>query len=82
MKGKTENGKAIFERICVACHIVGSKGVDYGPNLSEVAKRLIKQDIIESVIDPSAKVAPKYLTPTWRRRTARLNTGFMVDGNS
>ncbi len=79
MKGKPENGKAIFERICVACHIVGNKGVDYGPNLNEVAKRLIKQDIIESVIDPSAKVAPKYLTTNLETKDGEMHTGFMVD---
>jgi putative heme-binding domain-containing protein len=62
MKGKPDNGKAIFNRICVACHIVSGVGVDYGPNLTVVGHRLKKQDIIESVIDPSAKVDPKYLT--------------------
>jgi putative heme-binding domain-containing protein len=78
MPGKPENGKAIFNRICVACHIINGVGVDYGPNLTLVAQRLIKQDIIESVIDPSAKVAPKYLTTMIDTKAEETYTGYVI----
>ncbi len=79
MKGKAANGKAIFGRICVSCHMVNGLGVDYGPNLTDVAKRLIKQDIIESVLDPNAQVAPKYLTTNLETKDGEAYTGFLVD---
>jgi putative heme-binding domain-containing protein len=78
LKGKPESGKAIFNRICVACHIVNGVGVDYGPNLTEVGKRLKKQDIVESVIDPSAKVDAKYLTIVIETKDEETTTGYMV----
>ena len=78
LKGKPDNGKAIFNRICVACHIVNGVGVDYGPDLTKVATRLKKQDIIESVIDPSAKVDPKYLTTIIQTKDDESYTGFTV----
>jgi putative heme-binding domain-containing protein len=78
MKGKRDNGKAIFNRICVACHRVNGVGVDYGPDLTAVGRRLIKQDIVESVIDPSAKVAPKYLTTVVETKDGDSYTGFTV----
>jgi putative heme-binding domain-containing protein len=82
MKGKASNGKAIFGRICVVCHRVGDVGVEYGPNLTDVAKRLIKQDIIESVLDPNAKVAPQYLTTNLETKDGEAYTGFMVNETS
>jgi putative heme-binding domain-containing protein len=78
MPGNAENGKAIFNRICVACHRVNGVGVDYGPDLTHVAGRLIKQDIIESVIDPSAKVAPKYITTVVETKDDEDISGYIA----
>ena len=82
MKGKPENGKAIFNRICVACHIVKGVGVEYGPDLTSVTKRLIKQDIVESVFDPSAKVDVKYLTTVIETRDGESYSGYTVEENT
>lgn len=59
-RGRAEAGKAVFSRICIACHKVGPLGVDLGPNLSDAGKRLKRAEIIESIIEPSAKIDPKY----------------------
>src|SRR4029078_5559069 len=47
--GKAENGKQIFERTCVACHKIGSTGAEFGPDLSKVATRLKREELIESI---------------------------------
>ncbi|HZM01731.1 MAG TPA: PVC-type heme-binding CxxCH protein, partial [Candidatus Saccharimonadales bacterium] len=78
MNGNPKKGMAIFKRICVACHRVSGVGVDYGPDLTTVGRRLIKQDIIESVIDPSAKVAPQYLTTVIETKDGDSYSGFAV----
>ena len=62
VRGKADEGKQLFERVCVACHRVKDKGADFGPNLSDVGARLSRQDIIESVIFPSEKVDPRWQT--------------------
>ncbi len=58
--GRAEAGREIFNRICTACHRADDKGQDYGPDLTQVATRLPRQEIIESIIDPNAKVDPKF----------------------
>jgi putative heme-binding domain-containing protein len=55
-----EQGQAVFKRHCIACHRIGDEGADFGPNLSDVGKRLKGEEIIESIVDPNAKIDPKY----------------------
>jgi len=62
LKGRVNEGRAVFVRNCTACHKVGNgEGADYGPNLKEVATRSkTRVKIIESIIDPNADVEAKY----------------------
>lgn len=62
MKGNPANGREVFRRTCIACHKVAGEGQDYGPNMDKVATRLNRYKLIESVIDPSAEMDPKYYT--------------------
>ncbi len=78
LHGSANNGKAIFNRICVACHRIDGQGVDYGPDLSKVAGRLSTQDIVESIMDPNAKVDPKYTTTNVDTKDGETYTGFAI----
>jgi putative heme-binding domain-containing protein len=77
--GVADNGKAVFRRICVACHKYGSEGVEYGPHMDGVASRLKKEDIIESVLDPNAKIAPGFLTTNVETKDGLALTGFVAN---
>ncbi|MCA9259624.1 MAG: HEAT repeat domain-containing protein [Planctomycetales bacterium] len=59
-RGDANQGKAVFQRNCKACHRVADDGADFGPNLSDVGKRLLRTEIIGSVLDPSEKIDPRY----------------------
>ena len=59
-RGKPDAGRAVFSRLCVACHKVGALGAELGPTLSDVGKRLARAEIVESVMDPNAKVDARY----------------------
>ncbi len=76
-KGRVENGKQIFERVCVACHKIGDKGADFGPELTHVASRLKKVDVIESVLYPNEKVEAKYLTVNITTKTGDEISGVI-----
>lgn len=78
MNGNPENGKALFGRTCLNCHIVEGKGFEYGPNLSDVAKRLKFRDIIESVIDPNAKLDVKYQATLILTDEGKVHTGLLA----
>ncbi|HSH92799.1 MAG TPA: HEAT repeat domain-containing protein, partial [Roseimicrobium sp.] len=77
-RGNADKGKEVFRRICVACHIVYKEGVDYGPNMNGVGTRLKREDIIESILDPNAKVDAKYQTTNIETKDGEAYTGFLL----
>lgn len=78
LRGDPENGKHVFGRICASCHRIEKVGFTFGPELTEVAKRLNRHDIVESIIEPSKKVDPKYITTTIATTDGRLDIGFIT----
>ncbi|MBI2925983.1 MAG: c-type cytochrome [Verrucomicrobia bacterium] len=60
-RGTAEVGQEVFGRICISCHKIGNEGAEFGPDLTKVASRLKREEIIESIIDPNAKIDPRYL---------------------
>ncbi len=78
MKGDSNNGRSVFTRICVSCHRIGNVGYTFGPDLSEVAKRLKRHEIVESIIEPSKKVDPKYVTTTIITAEGKSMVGFII----
>ena len=45
---------------CGRCHAVGDSTADVGPSLTDVGSRLTRQQLLESLIAPSARIAPGY----------------------
>jgi putative heme-binding domain-containing protein len=61
---------------CVRCHAVGDNGgATVGPNLMGVASRLTREQILESLLEPSARIAPGFGTVS-----LTLRNGQKVDG--
>ncbi len=62
--GDAEKGKRLFFKgevaQCIKCHAYDDKGGNAGPRLNGIAKRLSRQLILESLINPSARLAPGY----------------------
>ena len=59
-KGDIANGAKIFANAspgCANCHIVNGRGIELGPNLSEIGTKLGKDALIESILEPSAGVS-------------------------
>ena len=58
--GNAARGAEVFRREavgCVKCHVVNGDGVDFGPGLSEIGKKLGKDALYESILDPSAGIS-------------------------
>jgi putative heme-binding domain-containing protein len=77
-KGVVDSGKAVFRRICVACHRFGTEGIQYGPDINGVASRLKREDIIESILEPNAKIDPKYVTTNITAGDGHSLIGFVT----
>jgi len=63
MKGDPANGARIFTNAspgCANCHVVHGRGIELGPNLSEIGTKLGKDALIESILEPSAGVSFGY----------------------
>ncbi|WP_422358870.1 c-type cytochrome [Reichenbachiella sp.] len=50
-------GKILFEtRGCINCHSISPEIENFGPNLSGISKRVAREYIRESIVDPNAVI--------------------------
>ena len=47
---------------CMRCHAIRGRGGEVGPNLTQIASELSKEELLESLVNPSARIAPGYGT--------------------
>jgi len=77
--GDSNRGARIFygnqTAQCIRCHAFGDYGGSAGPRLNGVASRLTREQILESLINPSARIAPGYGTVA-----LELTSGIMING--
>src|SRR5262249_30924307 len=66
LKGSTERGRALFFKSsglqCINCHRVAGTGSTLGPDLSQIGKKYTRAQILESILEPSKSIDPKYVT--------------------
>lgn len=64
--GDALRGKALFEdssrATCATCHSVDGKSAKAGPDLFAVGDQFARSEIIESILNPSARIAVGYAT--------------------
>jgi putative heme-binding domain-containing protein len=60
-KPNLKQGEAVFIKAkCAACHVFGTVGKGGGPDLSTVASRFRRRDILEAIMYPSKVVSDQY----------------------
>jgi putative heme-binding domain-containing protein len=57
LDGSAARGIRVFERECMACHRVGDRGFDLGPDLTGSPSR-DPAPLLANILDPNANVAP------------------------
>lgn len=45
---------------CVRCHSIGGQGGEVGPNLSNIGNVLTREQILQALIEPSARLSPGF----------------------
>jgi putative heme-binding domain-containing protein len=80
--GDAARGKDVFFKTtglqCATCHKAGREGGQVGPDLSDVGKRLTKRQILESLLDPSKDIDPKYAAYLIELEAGRQLSGLVV----
>jgi putative membrane-bound dehydrogenase-like protein len=78
-RGDAARGKALFKsQSCVACHTDADGQTPKGPHLVEIGKRSKADELVESILKPSAKIAQGFETYTFELKDGRVFTGFVV----
>lgn len=55
-----EGQDAVYASQCLMCHRVGEEGGSVGPDLTAIASRFSKRDLLESILDPSKVISEQY----------------------
>ncbi|MEY2760546.1 MAG: hypothetical protein RLZZ96_446 [Bacteroidota bacterium] len=80
--GSVADGRNIFQYNstvqCVRCHIVGGEGTNVGPNLKGVASRLTREQLLQALIEPSARIAPGYGTTNFVLTDGQAVSGSII----
>ncbi len=72
-------GKKLFEAgLCHRCHTFGSEGIPVGPDLSQVGSRFSAQDLLQSILEPSAVVSEVYQNVSIEMKNGTAATGRLV----
>ncbi len=59
-RDRTAGERALAKANCLKCHRLGEKGGQVGPDLSNVGGRFDARTILESILEPSKVIDPKY----------------------
>src|SRR4029077_18543184 len=84
-KGNAERGKEIFFKSaglqCATCHRIDGVGSTLGPDLSEIGKKYTRAQILESILEPSKFIDPKYVTYLVETTDGKVLTGLLAAKN-
>ncbi|MFM8272646.1 MAG: PQQ-dependent sugar dehydrogenase [Gemmata sp.] len=81
LKGDAAKGELIFatkEMKCLNCHKVGDKGTTLGPDLSHIGSVRTRAELLDSLLNPSARVEPQYAAYNVRTKDDKTYTGVVV----
>ncbi|WP_437226998.1 heme-binding protein [Planctomicrobium sp. SH661] len=66
---------ALGAAICLRCHKLGDRGGQVGPDLTSVGKRFDGRTLLESILDPSKEIDPKYHNSIYQLEDGRVISG-------
>lgn len=78
-KGEAKKGEALFKsQSCVACHTTADGQTPKGPHLVDIGKRMKPDELVETILKPSAKLAQGYEAYKFSMADGRELLGFVV----
>jgi putative heme-binding domain-containing protein len=84
LKGNIARGRELFlaaEVQCRSCHRVHGMGNKLGPELDEIGKKYNRAQLLETIVEPSKKIDPKYMAFLATTTEGKVYTGLLVEQN-
>jgi putative membrane-bound dehydrogenase-like protein len=75
--GDRDRGKAVFARVCAACHKLGDVGNVVGPDLAALANRTPAY-LMQEILDPNRNLDSRYVEYQARLKDGRTVTGVLA----
>jgi putative heme-binding domain-containing protein len=86
LTGNGARGKDLFFRPgsmqCINCHRIAGTGSTLGPDLTQIGKKYTRAQILESILEPSKKIDPEYVTYLVETTDGRIQTGLLTGKNA
>ena len=83
MNGNAERGRQLFLNAaalqCRNCHRLNDTGRALGADLSHIGKKYKRHELLESMVDPSKKIDPKFATHLLVTTDGKVLTGILVE---
>ena len=81
--GNLRNGRNYFFRNptgqCARCHAIGDYGGAVGPPLTNIGNMLSREQLLQSLIDPSARLSPGYGNVSLTLKDGQTVTGILSE---
>ncbi|RUL87197.1 PQQ-dependent sugar dehydrogenase [Tautonia sociabilis] len=81
LEGDANRGEQLFwsqEVQCGTCHRVGDRGTAIGPELSAIGSTRSRDELLESLLEPSRRIEPTFASYAVATVDGRLFTGLLV----
>ncbi|MCE9556983.1 MAG: c-type cytochrome [Planctomycetes bacterium] len=79
IKGDVGQGADLFKRQgCIACHAIAPGQAPIGPQLLDIGRRYNRQQLVESIVKPSATIAQGFATNRVDLKSGLTQSGFIV----
>jgi putative heme-binding domain-containing protein len=84
LAGNADSGADLFsgKGECSSCHMVNGQGGRLGPDLSRVGEDQTPEDLLNSMLNPDAEVAPRWWTIQVAGEDGEIREGFRMNEDS
>lgn len=83
--GNARAGQAYFKwnstGQCMRCHSIDNQGGKVGPPLTNIGNTLTREQILEAIVDPSARLSPGFGTVKLTMKDGTEATGILMEEN-
>jgi putative heme-binding domain-containing protein len=77
-KGNATAGQTAYTKAqCATCHRMGRSGAAIGPDLTSIAKRFTRKEVLESILFPSHVISDQYATKRVLTVSGKVYSGIL-----